>query len=220
MNEYKIIRIFLVVSDFCDDFEPWFNQFLLDCNCKKRIRNCRLSLSEIMTILIFFQMSGYRNFKKFYCDVIFPNKQNYFSQPVSYNRFVELKPTALLALCVFLNKNYGKVTGISYIDSTSLIVCKKSRARRHKRFASISGWGKSSVDWFFGLKLHLVVNEKGEILNCKITRANTDYRFVLEEICSSLFGKLFGDRGYIPVVFYFATRKQGNESKEPRILGD
>jgi hypothetical protein len=59
--------------------------------------------------------------------------------------------------------------------------------------------GKSAMGWFYGFKLHLVVNDKGELLNFCITPANVDDRnwSVIQPLCKHLFGKLYGDKGYI-----------------------
>ncbi len=53
------------------------------------------------------------------------------------------------------------------------------------------------MGWFFGFKLHLVINDKGEILAFKITKANTDDRKPVDELTQGLEGKLIGDKGYI-----------------------
>ena len=190
-------EIFCDTDDFCQSFEPEFNQFLLSFCGRKRIVNESLSISEIMTIVIMFHRSGYRCFKDYYIKHVKKHWQKYFPTLVSYNRFIELMPKALLALCCFLKTRFGKPTGISYIDATGLAVCANSRAKRHRVFKNEAGWGKSSTGWYFGFKLHLIVSDTGELLSVKCTSGNTDDRSVLEEMCAHLFGKLFGDRGYI-----------------------
>src|SRR6056300_1710089 len=109
-------------------------QFLMKLGCKKRNKKETLSISEVATIVVMFYRSGYRYFKDFYIKNVQKNWKKYFPVLVSYNRFVELMPKALLALCSFLKTRFGKPTGISYIDSTSLAVCENSRAKRHKVF--------------------------------------------------------------------------------------
>ena len=150
-----LTRIFCDMDDFCQSFEPELNKFLLESDCKHRIRACRLSLSEIMTIVVQFHRSGYRCFKDFYLKSIRRHYLHLFPTLVSYNRFVELMPKALLALCAFMKSRYGKPTGISYIDSTGLAVCTNKRIRRHRTFRDDAGRGKSSTGWFYGFKLHL-----------------------------------------------------------------
>jgi len=106
-------------------------------------------------------------------------------------------PYCLIPLTHFLKNNFVQCTGISFIDSTSIAVCRNIRINRNKVFHGIAMRGKSSMGWFFGLKLHIVVNEKGEILNAKITAGNTHDKVPVKNLCSNLFGKLYGDKGYL-----------------------
>ena len=87
--------------------------------------------------------------------------------------------------------------GIAFIDSTPLEVGHPARAHAYKVFKHQVGWGKSSTGWKFGFKLHLIINERGELLAFKLTPANTDDRKPLSQMTQDLFGQLFGDRGYI-----------------------
>jgi hypothetical protein len=117
---------------------------------------------------------------------------------VSYSRFVEFIPSALLPLCAYLRLAcFGNCTGISFIDSTSLDVCLNQRISSHKVFAGLAQRGKTSAGWFFGFKLHLVFNDRGEILNVTLTPGNVDDRKPVPYLVQKLFGKLFGDRGYL-----------------------
>ena len=104
-----------------------------------------------------FHAKGYRCLKHFYIDYVC----KYFHGLVSYNRFVELMPQALMVLSAFLQTRYGKVSSVSYIDSTGIAVCEKSRVRRHKVFKYEAGWGKSSTHWYYGFKLHLIISDTG-----------------------------------------------------------
>src|SRR5262249_11884614 len=92
---------------------------------------------------------------------------------------------------------FGSCTGFSFIDSTSLDVCENRRIPQHRVFKDLAGRGKNSMGWFFGFKLHLVVNDCGEILNMKLTPANVDDRAPVPALVRGLFGKLVGDKGYI-----------------------
>lgn len=156
-----------------------------------------MSLSEIMTILVAFHQNHYRNFKHYYLDHVCVYWRNEFPRLPSYQRFVEWMPSTLLPLCVYLKRCCGKCTGISFIDATSIKVCHNRRIPRHRVFQKIAARGKTSVDWFFGFKLHLIVNERGELLNLQITPGNTDDRQPVLDLVQSLFGKIFADRGYV-----------------------
>ena len=124
-----------------------------------------------------------------------------FPHLVSCNRFVELMPLVLVPLCLYLHTRFGPVTGISFIDSTPFLVvkniCHNRRIDRHKVFAGLAARGKTSMGWFFGLKLHLVVNDQGDLLAFYLTPGTVDDRKPVPRLTERLFGKLFGDKGYI-----------------------
>lgn len=123
-----------------------------------------------------------------------------FPEVVSYNRFVELEREVALPLAIFIKKVLlGKCTGISFVDSTPLRVCRNQRIRIHKTFKGIAQKGKCSMGWFFGFKLHLICNEKGELLNFMIMSGDVDDRKPLEykAFVDLIYGKLVGDKGYI-----------------------
>lgn len=126
--------------------------------------------------------------------------QSEFPKTVSYNRFVELQKKVIVPLGIFM-KTYalGQCTGISFIDSTPIIACHIKRERQHKTFKGIAQKGQCSLGWFYGFKLHLIINDKGEILDFIITQGNVDDRKPLEnmELHKNIFGKLYGDKGYI-----------------------
>ena len=157
-------------------------------------------MAEVMMIMILFHASGYRCLKHFYLDYICKHARHLFPNVVSYNRFVELEKTAAIPLAVFIKKVLlGKCTGISFVDSTPLRVCRNQRILMHKVFKGIAARGKCSLGWFFGFNLHLICNEKGEILNFMFTPGDVDDRKPLEfkQFVDDIFGKLVGDKGYI-----------------------
>lgn len=199
LTSSKIIEIFCSIDDFCLEFVPNWKKHLISTS-SKRNKPCKLSLSEIMTIQVLFHISGYRNFKTFYLAMIKGHLRSYFPKAVSYNRMVELMKSSLIPLAVYL-KNYGigDCTGISFIDSTPLRVCHNRRIHNHKVFDGLAKRGQCSIGWFFGFKLHLIVADTGEIVDFMLTPGNVDDRKPLkvERFIKKLFGKLFGDKGYI-----------------------
>lgn len=162
-----------------------------------RVRDKLLSPSEIMTIVIYFHASGYRNFKQFYIGHVRSYLTGMFPQLLSYNRFVEIMPSVLVPLSAYLLSRLDQPTGISYIDSTKIAVCGQKRISRNKVFSGFAALGKSSMGWFLGFKLHLITNEQGGLLAVQVTPGNTDDRKPVDKLTKKLQGKLFGDKGYI-----------------------
>jgi hypothetical protein len=193
----SVLELFCAVDDFCQAFEPKWHQHCLTSGDKRRNRRRELALSEIMTILILFHQSHYRTFKAFYTEHVCVDLRGEFPQLVSYTRFVEFFPSALVPLCVYLHTCLGACTGVSFVDSTKLAVCHNRRIQQHRVFRGLAERGKTSVDWFFGFKLHLVVNDQGELLTFTLTPGNVDDRAPVPTFAARLFGKLFGDKGYL-----------------------
>ena len=194
----SLLELFCDVDDYCETFEPLWNQQQLSSGEKKRQRARSLTISEIMTILIAFHQSHYRDFKAYYCEQVSKNWHKEFPGLVSYTRFVEYTPSVVIPLIGYLRTRcLGRCSGISFIDSTSLDVCLNQRIHSHKVFAGLAGRGKTSTGWFYGFKLHLVVNDQGEILRFCLTPGNVDDRKPVPHLAKKLFGKLFGDKGYI-----------------------
>lgn len=97
----------------------------------------------------------------------------------------------------FLVYNKGAITGISFIDSTKIQICHNKRISRNKVFSGWAKRGKTTAGWFYGFKLHLIINELGEILAFQFTHGNAADISVLEKLSQGIVGKLFGDKGYI-----------------------
>jgi hypothetical protein len=202
-----ILALFCDIDDFCLLFEPLWERKLLET--RQRQRASALCLSEVMTIITLFHASSYRNFKAYYTEHVQRSLVWAFPRLVSYQRFVELMPSALVPLCGYLQTRKGACSGISFVDSTSLKVCHNRRIHSHKVFAECARRGKTSVDWFFGFKLHLVINDCGELLALRLTPGNTDDRCPVPELVKGLFGKLFGDRGYVSQPLFEALYDEG-----------
>jgi len=192
-----IVALFFEVDEFCRYFEPLWQDHLLQSGLRQRRRSSSLCLSEIMTICIAFHQSHYRTFKHYYTAYVQQHWRGEFPNLPSYNRFVELMQSSLLPLCCYLNTRKGRLSGIAFIDSTSLKVCHNRRIMSHKVFADYAQRGKTSVDWFYGFKLHLVINDCGELLAIRLTAGNVDDRTVVPKLVKDLSGKLYGDRGYV-----------------------
>jgi hypothetical protein len=194
----SLLELFCDVDDFCQVFVPVWKKRQLAAGEIQRQRERSLSISEIMTILIHFHQSHYRDFKAYYIAYVQERLRAEFPGLVSYTRFVEFIPSVLIPLCVYLRQScLGICTGISFMDSTSLAVCKNQRIHAHKVFAGLAERGKTSTGWFFGFKLHLIFNDRGELLNLMLTPGNIDDRKPVPKLAKDLVGKLFADKGYI-----------------------
>ena len=205
----RLIAMFCEIDDFCKWFEPLYLQRLLQSGQSQRTRQTTLALSEIMTIIVYFHCSHYRDFKHYYTEYVTTQLRPYFPALVSYSRFVELMPRALVPLCGYLHTRKGRCTGITFVDSTPLAVCHNRRISRHKVFADYATRGKSSMGWFFGFKLHLMVNDEGELLAFRVTTGAVNDQGPVGRMARGLWGQLFGDRGYISRALYQALRAQG-----------
>ena len=193
----SILELFCSVDDFWQQFAPNWHHDLLTSGQRQRWRPTQLAPSEIMTILILFHQSHYRTFKAYDTEYVQRHLRSEFPALVSYHRFVELMPTVLVPLVAYLHTQLGRCTGISFIDSTPLAVCHNARIHQHRVFEGRAARGKTSVGWFYGFKLHLVVNDQGELLAFCLTPGNVDDRHPVPKLAKSLIGKLFGDKGYL-----------------------
>lgn len=203
----ELLPLFCDVDDFCQAFEPkWRRRLLRDG--RRRDRRGRLALSEIMTILIAFHQSGCRTFKSYY-HLLERHHRREFPGLVGYGRFVELMPSAVVPLCVYLVSRRGRCTGLAFVDSTALAVCGNKRISRHRVFDGWAAMGRTTMGWFLGFKLHLVINEQGELLGIRLTPGNIDDRTPVPELTRRLWGKLFGDKGYISQALFMELWESG-----------
>lgn len=198
----KVIEIFCIADDFCKEYEKEIQNHQLQAGnvTKKRNRQTQMSQSEIITVMVCFHCGTFHNFKHYYRFYICEHMNSYFPKAVSYNRFVELQPRTIVPLMLLLKLvGFGECTGITYVDSTPIKVCHTKRIYSNKVFKDMAQRGKSTMGWFFGFKLHLVCNEKGELLNFSLTKGNFDDRNpdVINVLTKDLFGKLYADKGYI-----------------------
>ena len=197
----KVNEIFCIADDFCKEFDASIEKNSLRADGKKhRRRKGQMSDSEIMTILICFHFNTYRNFKHYYLSYVKGYLKDSFPKAVSYNRFVELESRVAVQMAMFLELFcFGECTGISFIDSTCIPVCHNKRIRRNKVFKGYAELGKSTMGWFYGFKLHLICNERGELINFMLTRANVDDRneHVFNRLTDNVLGKIYADKGYI-----------------------
>jgi len=201
--------IYVDVDDFCLLFEPKWQAHLIEIGEKQRIKPSRLTSSEVMTILIAFHHSGFRDFKTYYTQFVSRYWREYFPDLVSYTRMLKLLQTVLPALCSYLKQRFSKQTGIAFIDSTTLKVCHNLRIPRHKVFDGVAERGKGTMGWFYGFKLHLIMNDEGGLLAVKVTPGNVDDRKPVADMAGNVTGKLYGDKGYVSANLKAELAEQG-----------
>jgi len=205
----EILPLFCEIDDFLKVFEKLYERRALPGAKRTRKRATRLSQSEVMTILVLYHASGYRNLKAFYLDKICRHHQAEFPGLCSYPRFVQLQTRCVMPLFFYLLAKRGANTGISFIDATALKVCHNLRIPSHRVFRGSAARDKSSTGWYYGFKLHLAINERGEILGFYLTAANVDERKTADWITQNLTGKLVGDKGYLSSSLFETLMKRG-----------
>lgn len=195
----ELVTLFYIVDEFCKQFEPEWHAKQLESGERKRVRSSMMTLSEVMTICIWFHASNHRTFKKYYADHVSKHLCDSFPNLVSYNRFLELMGKANLPLLALMTSLLAPATLANFVDSTTLDVCDNKRIWKHRVFKGIATRGKSSMGWFFGLKLHLTVNERGEITGFLLSPGNVadNNEKLMLQLTEKLTGKLYADRGYI-----------------------
>lgn len=156
-----------------------------------------MTTREIMTIIICFHISHYRDFKNYYLGYVSRFYKDANPDLLSYTRFLEVMPKALVHCPLTSQHSKCESTGIEFIDSTSIKVCHNLRIPQHKTFDGIAQRGKGKMGWFYGFKLHIITHFKGEIVAAKLTTRNVHDTKPVRELATGLIGKLYADKGYI-----------------------
>lgn len=203
-NEEKLIEIFIACDDFDKNLQSWLPAHSIG-ELKRPTRTPNLCDSELMTLLIFYQWSGYKNFQYYYQQHALVVLKTHFPKMPTYHRFLELMPRVAHKMCWFLQLNClsAAQTGTYFIDSKALPVCHNKRIHQHKVFEGIAARGKTSMGWFFGVKIHFIINELGEIVNFQFTAGNVadNNHELLKRMLCELQGTCYGDKGYITKLF-------------------
>lgn len=205
-KEEILYKMFMEVDEFCKTYDKHVNNQGLAAQVRRPTGpRPGLCASEIMTILLFYHSSGYKCFQYYYESLVQLELASYFPGLVEYPRFLAQIKKVAVPLSVFAQCKcaQGQRTGIYFADSKKLPVCDNRRIHSNKVFKGIAGRGKSSTGWFYGLKLHMIINNLGEIVQFSITAANVsdNNKSVLDKLFQSLKGKCFADKGYISKYF-------------------
>lgn len=210
LQDAALLALFCSVDDFCQESLPLLRAKSLAVPVKRN-RARSLCESEIITLLIAFQQSKFRDFKTFYLGFVHSHWYKQFPKLVSYNRFIEFVPSVLVLLAAYLRSLFGRCKGVSFIDSTALKVCHNRRIHQHQVFAPVAKRGKTSMDWFFGFKLHLAINHQGEIINAVLTTGNVHDVVPVPNLLQHCFGKVYADKAYLSESLRQSLAMQGIE---------
>lgn len=208
MND--LTELYCAIDDFWKAFKQEWDKHLIDSGRGRRGPEPELSIAEMMTIIISFHQSNFRTFKHFY-NYVQNYLKKYFPNLISYSRFVYLKKGLFIPLFAYIHHRKGVITGIAFIDSTSIKVCHNKRISRNKVFKGTAKRGKTTSGWFYGFKLHLIINDRGEIMAFQLTAGNVSDVLMVESLSKGICGKLFGDKGYISSELAERLLKRGLE---------
>lgn len=206
LTEDKLIELFIEIDDLLIAYTKYQAQEHPTMLSEKRpTRKPSLSASEVATIIVCYHLSGYRTFEYYYKEVILKQYKSYFPVGLSYSRFVQLIPRSLPCLVLWSIHSCAKslYTGYYFIDSKKLQVCHLKREKSHKVFKDYAKKGKTSTGWFYGLKIHLVINHLGQIVAFSFTPGNVadNNQKLLQQLVTNLKGYLIGDKGYYTKLF-------------------
>lgn len=204
-TQEKLIAVFCFADDTIQLFDKWLLEKYPD---KRPILKGGLCGSEIATILIMYHVSGYKCFEYYYKEFIINQLRDYFPYAPGYKQFLSYIPKVFdyIFLLQMIRAASSERTGTYFVDSKKLPVCHNRRIHSHRVFAGIAGHGKSSTGWFYGLKIHLVINHLGDIVSTLLTPANVadNNAECLKYLLKDLKGVCFGDKGYLTKEFgYF-----------------
>lgn len=202
LEKSKLVEIFVKSDDFCKSLvqrqvsEHSQNNTFID-------KTGQLSTAEMMSIVIFYHHSGIRCFSGYYKHVLAVHFSADFPDLCSYNRFVQKMPRLAFILYAFLFLAcLSPATEANYIDATKLVVCHNKRIFNHQVFQGFASRGKSSTGWFYGFKIHAIVNQEGDLVHCQFTTgkvADND-QDLLRTMANYFQGKVYGDKGYIAAI--------------------
>jgi hypothetical protein len=191
-----LTELYVEIDDFCRKFIASLDNSLLG-DGKILIDTPGLSLSEVMTILVYYHFSKFDCLKHYYLIKSISDFKVAFPKLPSYNRFVERIPEVSLIAMIYLQYRQTRFNGAGYIDATPLRVSHNKRTNSHKVFKLTAKLGKSSMGWFYGFKLHVICDFAGNIIKCRITNGAANDLKIGADMMKDLKGKIYADKGYI-----------------------
>ena len=123
-----------------------------------------------------------------------------FGGEVCYKGFVEVEKKVLVGMRILMKRVVvGSCRGMSLVDWSGLCVCGKERMLIDKRFEGVGEGGRCCMGWLLGLKVDVIMNEKGEMVNLMLRGGKVDEGEGLKEgrFVEKMKGKVCGEKGYI-----------------------
>lgn len=195
------------VKEFYKAYDAFMAHYMIDAPKIGRNRPSRMPRHHVLAIIILFHDSGHKHFRVFYEMVVMRHLGRYVRR-VSYSWFIRLRNRYMIDLLFFLVMKQVRNRACYYIDSTAIKVCHNRRIAKHKTFQGLAERGKTSMGWFFGFKVHLLINEQGELVKFMISKGNVDDREGLK-MAETLNGILCGDKGYISAKWLDYLKEKG-----------
>ncbi len=167
-------------------------------------RNHKLTPAELLTISLYRFVTKQQDFKTYYGFLKgyhareFPQLPHY-SQVLRYQKQLLPFESLLLSLLMAMNRSNFKNAKeyLMFVDGSEIPVCTNKRIFTHKVSRIIAQRSKSSKGWFYGFRLHILCDRKGNLLGIKITPGNIDERKMVLKLIKDLQGILVADAGYI-----------------------
>lgn len=192
-----LTKLYVEIDDFCKKFIESLNAKQIGTGKLITVDTPGLSLSELLTILIYYHFSKFDCIKHYYLIKSISGFKECFPKMPSYNRFVERIPEVAMLAVIYLQYKQTKFEGMGYIDATSIKVCHNKRIHSHKVFKVVANIGKSSMGWFYGFKLHVICDFNGNIIKCNMTKGSANDLKIGAKMMKDLRGKIYADKGYI-----------------------
>ena len=206
--KYGIGALYVCIDDFSKIYKECEQKKLIGVR-KNRKREGKLSMSEKLLIVILYHLKGFKNFKYYYKYVVEIKYKSLFKEVPCYNRFIQIMPNLLLPLSILLQFLFGEARGIYFLDTTKLSICHSMKEKRNKVFGKIVEKSKTSMGWFFGFKMYMIINDIRQIMTIKITKGNIDDGTPVAEVTTKLKGSIYADKGYIGAGLFKALYKRG-----------
>ena len=200
-----MIGLFVEIDDLYNAFNSYRDANGLS-PAKPKKTPC-LTGPEVCTILVAYNYSGYKCFEYYYREMILKRHADCFPKAPSHKHFLSFIPRAaeLVYLWLLYTVARSERTGLYFIDSKKLQVCHLKREKSNRVFKGVARKGKTSTGWFFGLKIHLIINNLGEIVSFDLTSGNVadNNHGLLKKLLDRLKGLCVGDKGYHSKLFGF-----------------